>query len=289
MIPPAANAPTAHPPPFPNPDALDEVLHDYLRRADRMGWSPYDLLDHEQVRLLARAERLSECQRSAVQTVLYVEDHLPSYVAEYIGQLADPSLPDAQHARNRQVLRYVFRWAAEEDRHSHVLELYLTRTGLVRRDVLEADLVRERKAAYHFPFTDLVESFVYLALQERATHLYYRALARSLDEPLLIAVLHRMANDEANHAKFFYDLLLKCHRGDLTTLTRTVTRVAREFQMPVQANLTNYRRQVANLMRAAPTYRHPDALGNLLKAVELAAKGDEAVALALVAPGGRPT
>ena len=56
-------------PTFPEATALDVVLYEYLRRADRMGWSPYDLVDHEQVRSIARPERLSEGQVAAVKTV----------------------------------------------------------------------------------------------------------------------------------------------------------------------------------------------------------------------------
>jgi hypothetical protein len=272
------------PPLFPDPDVLDGVLHAYLRRADRMGWSPYDLVGHEQVRQLARPERLSDPQRSAVLTVLFVEDHLPGYVTEYLRHMTDPELPDAQFIVNRQALHYVFRWASEEDRHAHVLELYLTQTGLMTRPALQAELARERKTPYAFPYEDLVESFVFLGLQERATHLYYRALERDIDEPLLQAILHRMANDEASHAKFFYDLLLQCHRGDLDALSRKVSSVVRDFRMPVQANLTNYRRQVLGLMRAAPSYKHDDVLADLMRAVDRAAKGSSPEALALITP-----
>src|SRR5690349_4309097 len=84
-------------PPFPPMNVLDDVLKDYLRRADRMGWSPYDLVNHENVRALARPERLTQVQRDAVQTVLYVEDHLPGYLAEYLRIMTDPDLPDGQY------------------------------------------------------------------------------------------------------------------------------------------------------------------------------------------------
>src|SRR5882724_10361758 len=69
---PTPEGPKNYPPLFPNPTVLDEVLYDYLRRADKMGWSPYDLVDQENVKNLARPERLSETQLQAVQTVLYV-------------------------------------------------------------------------------------------------------------------------------------------------------------------------------------------------------------------------
>jgi rubrerythrin len=273
------------PPLFPNPGVLDEVLYDYLRRADRMGWSPYDLVDQEQMKTLARPDRLSEIQLAAVKTVLYVEDHLPGYLSEYLKNLTDPELPDDQYVVNRQVLHYTFRWVSEEDRHAHVLEMYLKNAGLVKQPELEADMLRERKTAYMFPYQgQLVEGFIYLALQEKATHLYYRALAKDVDEPLLKAILTRMGADEASHGAFFYDLLIKCHKGDLDALCKKISGVANDFRMPVQSNLTNYRRQLLSLMKAAPSYRHGDVFDDMIQAVEKAAKNYTRDALLLVTP-----
>ncbi len=273
------------PPLFPNRAVLDEVLYDYLRRADRMGWSPYDLVNEQQMRDLARPERLSDVQRAAVKTVLFVEDHLPGYLSEYLRVTTDPTLPDDQYIVNRQALHYTFRWVAEEDRHAHVLEMYLTRSGLVSREELEMDMLRERKTAYIFPYeTSMVDGFVYLALQEKATHLYYRALAKDVDEPLLKAILTKMGGDEASHGRFFYDLLIKCHKGDLDALSRKISAVANDFKMPVQSNLLNYRRQLLGMMRAAPSYRHPDVFTDMMSAVEKAAKQYTRESLQLITP-----
>lgn len=283
-IPSAAVAPVCPPPPFPERDVLDAVLYDYLRRADRMGWSPYDLVNQENMRDLARPERLTEVQREAVKTVLYVEDHLPGYLAEYLRVMTDPDLPDGQYIVNRQALHYTFRWVAEEDRHAHVLEMYLAGTGLVPRGDLEADMARERKTAYIFPYQQVEQGFIYLALQEKATHLYYRALAQSIDEPLLQSILGRMGADEASHGAFFYDLLIKSNRGDLDALAKKISAVAADFKMPVQNNLLNYRRQLLNLMRAAPAYRHPDVFADMMRAVERASKQYGREAMELITP-----
>lgn len=273
------------PPLFPEPTVLDEVLHDYLLRADRMGWSPYDLVDQKSMRDLARPERLSETQLAAVKTVLYVEDHLPGYLSEYLRVMTDPDMPDDQYIVNRQALHYTFRWVSEEDRHAHVLEMYLKKTGLVQQAELEADMLRERKTAYIFPYEhQLVEGFIYLALQEKATHLYYRALARDLDEPLLKSILTKMGADEASHGAFFYDLLIKCHKGDLDALSRKISVVANDFKMPVQSNLTNYRRQILSLMRSAPSYRHTDVFTDMSQAVERAAQKYGRESLTLITP-----
>src|SRR6185437_8532133 len=230
--------------PFPDATALDAVLYDYLRRADRMGWSPYDLVDQDQIQSIARPQRLSEAQVAAVKTVLFVEDHLPGYLSEYLRIMTNPTQPDEQQIVSRNVLHFTFRWVAEEDRHAHVLEMYLTRLGLVKPKELQLDMLRERQAAYLFPYdqnNQLIEGFIYLALQEKATHLYYRALGRDIEEPLLKSILVRMGADEASHGAFFYNLLIESFRGDLDALSRRVSAVAQDFKMPVQNNLLNYR------------------------------------------------
>jgi hypothetical protein len=272
---------------FPDPSMLDVVLYDYLRRADRMGWSPYDLVEDENMRTIARPERLSEVQVAAVKTVLFVEDHLPGYLSEYLRIMTDPTLPDDQQIVSRKTLHFTFRWVAEEDRHAHVLELYLAKSGLVKQGELEAEMLKERQTAYIFPYdhnNQMVEGFIYLALQEKATHLYYRALANDVDEPLLRTILTKMGADEASHGTFFYNLLIDSFKGDLDLLSRKISAVAHDFKMPVQNNLLNYRRQLLGMMRAAPSYRHPDVFTNMMTAVERAAKNYGRDALQLVSP-----
>ena len=171
-------SPLRTPPAFPKVSALDEVLYDYHRRADRMGWSPYDLVEQEKLEQLARPERLNETQVGAIKTVLFVEDHLPGYLSEYLRIMTDPDMPDDQQIINRRVLHFTCRWVGEEDRHAHVLEMYLTKTGLVTQQEIETEMLRERRSAYTFPYDhnkQLIEGFIYLALQEKATHLYYQA------------------------------------------------------------------------------------------------------------------
>jgi rubrerythrin len=266
---------------------LDEALYDYFQRSDRMGWSPYDLVERGSIENICRPERLDEYQRSAVKTVLFVEDHLPGYLSEYLRIMIDPEAfgcDDDQLITNRNTLHFTFRWVAEEDRHAHVLERYLVQSGLCTQKELGEDMLRERKQAYIFPYQQLVEGFIYLALQEKATHLYYRALARDVDEPLLKTVLTKMGADEASHGRFFYDMLIKSHRGDLDTLSKKISAVANDFKMPVQNNLLNYRRQLLGMMRAAPSYRHPDVFTDMMDAVEKAAKSYSRDSLQLITP-----
>jgi Fatty acid desaturase len=264
-----------------DPSAVDRILFDYLRRSDGTAWSPYDFFAGDEHPGAAQA--LSDTEIAALKTILFVEDHLPSYVADHLRFFGDPSASDAQQATDRKMLRFTFRWASEEDRHSHVIQMYLLRSCRVNREELEADLLRERRTAYRFPYRTVIETYVYLALQERAAHFYYTALARDVHDPLLSAILHRMAADEASHAAFFYDLLLHPD-NDLDVLAAVVRAVAREFRMPVQRNLLRYRAQIVALMRSAPSYRHPDVFAHMLRALERSAQAHGRSSLEVFAP-----
>lgn len=268
-------------PPYPPSVVVETGVREYLGRADRMTWCPYEAVSAAR---LSAPGIVTDAQISAIRTALIVEDHLPSYLAEYIRALGNPEVSCLQAAVNRHVLRFVFRWAAEEDRHSHALELYLTETGLLSQADLDAEAAKARQVPYRFQYERLAESFVYLALQERATHLYYCALAEAVDEPVLRAVLRRMAADEARHAQFFYDMLIRSHADDFTILAARVTEVAREFRMPLQSSLDGYRLHVLNLFRAAPRYRHEAALSHLSRAIERAARGDQMAVQDLAIP-----
>jgi len=276
---------------FPDITRFENVLLDYHRRADKMTWSPYDLVEDDRMREIARPERLNEYQVGAVKTVLFVEDHLPGYLSEYLRIMTDPAMPDDQQIASRKVLHFTFRWVAEEDRHAHVLEMYLEKSGLVKPAELQQEMLRERKTAYIFPYdhdNKMVEGFIYLALQEKATHLYYRALARDINEPLLKSVLTKMGADEASHGAFFYEMLIESFHGNLDALAQKVSAVAQDFKMPVQQNLQNYRRQLLGMMRAAPSYKHSDVLADMMKAIDRAAQQYSRDSLHLISPDLAP-
>jgi acyl-[acyl-carrier-protein] desaturase len=278
-------------PTFPNLQVLDAALYAYMRRAGRMDWSPYDLVERADLQAITRPELLSPAQVAALKTVLCVEDHLPAYLAEHLRYFGRQDLPGQQQSVNRRVLRFSVRWAAEEDRHSHVLELYLSRTGLTSAENLESELLQQRALPYRFEYEDPLHTFVYVALQEKATHLYYAALAKDVPDPLLGSLLRKMAADEASHAAFFYQLLVN-ETADLDALSKVVAIVAKRFQMPLQRNLDNYRKRLVDLMRAAPGYKHGDALAHLCRVLERGptlskAGAIECLTLASPDPAGR--
>ena len=272
----------------PDRAALDRVLEEYLTRARSSGWSPYDLVDKPELVALARPDRISPEQLSAVRTVLYVEDHLPGYLSEHLRLFTDTSLPDERQFINRTILRFSFNWAAEEDRHSHVLEMYLVNTGLMSRERLDADLMRERNKAFRFPYSEPVDTFIYLALQEHATLLYYQALSSAVEDPVLRNILKKMASDEARHRTFFFELITRGCSSDLDLLAERVARAIDKFDMPIQRSLDNYRRQVVTLMRAAPRYRQADVFDQMNNLLNRARRKHQESIAALVVPSESP-
>lgn len=272
----------------PDRAALDRVLEEYLTRARSSGWSPYDLVDRPELVALARPDRISPEQLSAVCTVLYVEDHLPGYLSEHLRLFTDTSLPDERQFINRTILRFSFNWAAEEDRHSHVLEMYLVNTGLMSRERLDADLMRERNKAFRFPYSEPVDTFIYLALQEHATLLYYQALSSAVEDPVLRNILKKMASDEARHRTFFFELITRGCSSDLDLLAERVARAIDKFDMPIQRSLDNYRRQVVTLMRAAPRYRQADVFDQMNNLLNRARRKHQESIAALVVPSESP-
>jgi hypothetical protein len=273
---------------LPERAALDGVLKEYLSRAQSSAWSPYELVDWPELSSIARPERISPEQLSAIQTVLYVEDHLPGYLSEHLRLFTDSSLPDERQFINRTILRFSFNWAAEEDRHSHVLEMYLVGTGLMSRGQLDADLLRERNKAFRFPYSEPLDTFIYLALQEHATLLYYQALSAAVDDPVLQSILTKMASDEARHRTFFFELITRGCCSDLDLLAERVARAIDQFDMPIQRSLDNYRRQVVTLMRAAPRYRLADVFDQMKNLLNRARRKHLESVAALVAPSESP-
>src|SRR5207249_7010737 len=96
---------------------------------------------------------LCDLHISAVETAMLVEDHIPGYGAEYtrLFNMSEPGRDDAEAWRHRQMLHFVFRWVAEEDRHAHILELWLRHSGRRDPERLMKLMVYEGQKHYHAP------------------------------------------------------------------------------------------------------------------------------------------
>jgi acyl-[acyl-carrier-protein] desaturase len=243
---------------------LKAVVDKYFKRFERSGWNRFTAFDWSEF----DASKLTDLQVGAVRTAQLIEDHIPSYTAEYFRIFPlDPSLPADILEYRRQLLRFVSRWTADEDRHAHTLEIYLRKCGRVDVDDLEREMAETVVRPYTAPAEHSLPLAVYTSVQEKATQLFYGCLGQATEEPVLKAVMSELNADEARHCGFFVDLLrLHLDSADAADL-RAIKETVDAFGMPLADIVTNYRRRSIKMMRAAPGYDFRSAFEILERAL----------------------
>ncbi|MBI3910873.1 MAG: acyl-ACP desaturase [Armatimonadetes bacterium] len=248
-------------------------VEDYLRAYDSLGYNRFLDFDWQALPDSLARSGITELHLAAVETAMVVEDHIPGYASEYQRLFhVEGSRTDEEAWMRRQTLHFVFRWVAEEDRHAHVLELYLRHSG--RRDAaaLTALMIREGQKSYRAPHEIPSQLFAYTALQEKATQLYYSCLRQAVDEPVLRQVLLRLSQDEARHCGFFSHLVLDAlHDGDLGTIA-LLKEALHSFRMPLSDMIENYKRKAIQMMRAAGGYDYREAFDYFRRLVKRVAE-----------------
>ena len=105
---------------------LKNIVDKHFRRFELTGWNRFTSFDWPAL----DASKLTDVQVDAVRTAHLIEDHIPHYTAEYFKIFPlHPDLPKKVVDYRRQMLRFVSRWTADEDRHAHTLENYLRACG----------------------------------------------------------------------------------------------------------------------------------------------------------------
>jgi len=246
-------------------EMIVRVLNRYLQTADRVTWSRFDEFDWDSLAESEEVARLTVAELSAVRTSLLVEDHIPGYVTEYFRFFrVDESVSPEVAWRNRQILHFVFNWGAEEDRHAHVLELYLRSSGHVEDPSLTAEMVHEGTKPFQSPHDEASLIFTYAMLQEKATQLFYQKLYSAVEHaPILRRVLRRLFQDEARHCSFFSELVLMDLQHNGLRIIPRLREAVDAFQMPLAGMLENYKRQAIAMRRAAKGYDHREAFSQL--------------------------
>ena len=263
-------------------ERLQEHVDQYLRQNDAIGYSRYTDFDWTGLPASIHDSGLKELQLGAVETALLVEDHIPGYASEYLRLFSvDASRSDEEAWANRQMLHFVFRWIAEEDRHAHLLELYLCHSGQRDPAALTHLLVTEGKKPYTAPHEAAPALFAYTAIQEKATQLFYSCLRHAVQEPVLRQILGNLAADEARHCRFFSQNVLDVLREGKPKTLALIREALQEFEMPLAHTLAQYKRKAILMARAADgyDYRHAFAhFARLLKqtlASRLSARGTQ--------------
>lgn len=247
--------------------SLKDLIQTYLTLSDQIVWDRFGHFDPAPEKL--PAPRLTPHQLEAVKTAFLIEDHIPGYATEYFRIFpVDDTVPMEQAAWNRELQHFIFRWCAEEDRHAHVLELYLERTEQVSPEALVKERVKEGKKRYRAPHDDHFQLFTYTLLQEKATQIFYMSLRKHIEDPLLKEILLKLAQDEARHCHFFTEVVRLQLEARKSAAIPLLQETVERFRMPLSDMLENYKRRSIIMKHAAGGYHHGTAFDYFKKVIE---------------------
>jgi acyl-[acyl-carrier-protein] desaturase len=242
---------------------LEQHVTDYLRGNDHIGYNRFEDFEWDKLKDSLTDSGMKDMHVGAVETAMLVEDHIPGYGSEYLRIfMVHEDRTDEEAWKCRQMLHFVFRWVAEEDRHAHCLELWLRHSGRRDPSALTDLMVRECKKHYIAPHDDPTQLFAYTAVQEKATQLFYSCLRQSVDEPILRAVLAKLSQDEARHCHFFSQMVLDALQNANARHVAQFKETLEHFSMPLAMMMDNYLRKAIMMKRAARGYNYLDAMNH---------------------------
>jgi acyl-[acyl-carrier-protein] desaturase len=248
---------------------LEKHVTDYLAANDHVGYNRFSDFAWDTLKDSVLVAGMTDVHVGAVETAMLVEDHIPGYGAEYTRLfMVHEDRTDAEAWQCRQMLHFVFRWVAEEDRHAHCLELWLRHSGRRDPQALTELMVLECKKPYVAPHDNPTQLFTYTAIQEKATQLFYSCLRQSVDEPVLRAVLARLSQDEARHCHFFSQLVLDALHDASNQHVAQIKETLEHFSMPLAMMMENYKRKAIQMMRAARGYNYLEAMQHFERLVK---------------------
>lgn len=251
---------------LPAEDMASAVTRYFTGAAHARPWHVETAMDWE----AADAGRLTEGQRSAVEFITIIEDHLPGYFALYTENFpVGGSLEPALYLHNRELYHFTVRWAAEEDSHARALARYQSASGLRDEHAVRQALVEPGQARFDLPFEHPVQFFAYALVQEKATQIYYRQLRAVAGDPVLREVLSHLSRDEARHFTFMADVVTAYLRVHGDAVLDPIRAVIAEFRMPLADTLRGYWRWALKIADTA-RYDHTDAYEHLIKVLDRA-------------------
>ncbi|WP_035307228.1 acyl-ACP desaturase [Actinokineospora inagensis] len=245
---------------------VDAAVTTFLRSGPATNrWDEFDF-DWSQ----ADAGVLTDGQRSAVEFITIIEDHLPGYFALYDTHFpVDDTVDRNVFVHNRELYHFSIRWAQEEDNHARVLARYQVESGMTTPDPLRDSLAVEGQKKFAVTYADAVQFFTYPLVQEKATQLYYQNLRQVIDEPVLAHILNRLSRDEARHFTFFADMLQRYLVTYGDAVVDPIRAVIADFRMPLADTIRGYWRWALKIADTA-RYDHTDAYEYLIKVLNRA-------------------
>jgi len=172
---------------------------------------------------------LSPGARSAIFVNLLTEDNLPYYTTAL-------SSAFGEHGAWGE---WMWRWTAEEGRHSIVLRDWVTVSQLIDPVVMERGRMQQVSSGVApDPWSSALgpsapaATLVYVSLQELATRVSHFNTAKSLDDTAGYVIMKRVAADENLHFLFYRDLSTAAMEVSPSEMVIAVERVVKTFNMP---------------------------------------------------------
>lgn len=218
---------------------------------DLVGPPPGEDADEHLATLRERSRGIPDYARAALALNLLTEEGLPHFhrlLATYLGH--DSSWREWNNL-----------WTAEEDRHGAVLAAYTRDTRLFDQRVLEGLQFEYLRRGFDPDFDrDPYRVFVYTTLQERATQQSHSQTGKVVEEyePLLGAVLRKVASEEARHFNFYRTVFEEILKRDPDGALHAAAGIMPAIDMPAVA-LPGFR-EFADVIRRAGIYGPRDYL-----------------------------
>lgn len=136
----------------------------------------------------------------AIEILLIIKDNVAGYHREFVEHFL----------LEKKWGRWMGRWTAEEHLHAIALRNYLVVTREVDPTANEDVRVEHVMKGYRADTLSQIETLVFMAFFERSHAVYTRNLQALIEEPLLNALVSRIARDEERHEEFFANLVAHC-------------------------------------------------------------------------------
>lgn len=210
-------------------EPTEQLIHRHQSNAKM--WYPHEVVPWDQARDFESGEvwdpgdlPLPEAVRSALFVGLLTEDNLP-YYTETIRRVSGKGHPLYEE--------WTPQWTYEEGRHSMAMRDWVVATRAL--DPIELEQARKAQvtgATVPQP-EDVVDTLVYVSLQEPATQISHSNTGRFLPkESGGKKVMGFLAGDETLHYVFYRDLAKAGFAVDPSAFMITTLKQIRKFQMP---------------------------------------------------------
>lgn len=170
----------------------------------------------------------------ALEILLITKDNLAGYHRE----LVEHFILEAKWGR------WMGRWTAEEHLHAVALRNYLVVTREIDPTANEDVRVEHVMKGYRADTYSQIETLAFMAMWERAHAVFCRNLEAQIDEPVLKALVGRIARDEERHEEFFANLVSHCLTYSREETVEAIARRAGELDV-VGGDIDAYQDKVA--------------------------------------------